>query len=189
MDAGAIQNVTVAIQQRLVGVVGEKVFVGPLHDEGAKDARLVLFLYRVVPNADLRNTPHVLPDPTRPEGRVVHDNAVALDLHYVLTAGGQQDGGEVESLARLGLAMQALNDRPVLGGTDLRHETVRLTVYPGSSDELGRVWALFPDQNYRTSVLYLATPVWIDPAWPAEEAPPVVETPFRVGPPAVEQRV
>lgn len=187
MDASGIQNVTAAMRLRLLDAIGqqpaaETVYVGPLHDDGAEGALLVLFLYRVVPNADLRNTPHAVVGGGLPEGRIVYDNAVPLDLHYVLTAGGRRDGGELESLQRLGQAIRALNDEPVLAGSLLQNESVRITQYPGSSDELSRVWALFPDQNYRTSVLYLVSPVWIDPASPPLPAPPVVATPFQAGP-------
>ena len=43
------------------------------------------------------------------------------------------------------------------------------------SDEISRVWNLFPTANYRTSVAYVASPVWIDPALPWSVAGPVVE--------------
>ena len=188
MDSQAIQRVTEAIRQRLVNAIRTQanpnpvVFVGPLHDDGADDAYLVLFLYRAVPNADLRNTPHVVPGPLPDSEPTVYENALPLDLYYILTAGGRSDGGEFESLLRLGQAMQALNDQPLFAGTALDGEVVRVTLYPATGDEMSRVWALFPDQNYRTSMLYLASPVWIDPALRPLPAEPVVDTPHRIGP-------
>ncbi|HMN44670.1 MAG TPA: DUF4255 domain-containing protein [Povalibacter sp.] len=183
MNYSGIQRVTVEIQKRLKEAIGTTsdahVFIGPLHDDAADDAYLVLFLYRVVPNADLRNTLHEVPSA---DGTTkVYDKSLALDLHYILTAGGRQDGGERESLERLGRAMLALNERPLFTGSVLDNESVRLTAYPGTSDELSRVWALFPDQNYRTSVLYLASPVWIDPDAVRIEAPPVIIDRKRAG--------
>lgn len=176
MNYSGIQRVTVEIQKRLKEAIDTlndaHVFIGPLHDDAADDAYLVLFLYRVVPNADLRNTLHEVP--ANDGIAKVYDKALALDLHYILTAGGRQDGGEKESLERLGRAMLALNERPLFTGSALDNESVRLSLYPGTSDELSRVWALFPDQNYRTSVLYLASPVWIDPDATRAEAPPVI---------------
>jgi Pvc16 N-terminal domain len=77
--------------------------------------------------------------------------------------------------------MLALNERPLFAGSAVDNEPVRLSLYPGTSDELSRVWALFPDQNYRTSVLYLASPVWIDPDAARAEAPPVVFDRKRTG--------
>jgi hypothetical protein len=185
MNYSGIQRVTVEIQKRLKEAIGTdpgndtQVFIGPLHDDGADDAYLVLFLYRVVPNADLRNTPHEVPSS---DGTTkVYDKGLALDLYYILTAGGRQDGGEKDSLERLGRAMLALNERPLLAGSSIDNESVRLSLYPGTSDELSRVWALFPDQNYRTSVLYLASPVWIDPDAARVDAPPVIIDRKRAG--------
>ena len=37
-----------------------------------------------------------------------------------------------------------------------------VTLEPLSTEEASRVWTLFPAVNYRTSVGYIATPVWID---------------------------
>jgi hypothetical protein len=60
-------------------------------------------------------------------------------------------------------------------------ETVRLTLDPISNEEMGRVWTLFPTENYRTSVIYIASPVWIDPA-AALSAAPLVKI-YRTAPP------
>jgi hypothetical protein len=185
MDSGAIQRVTDAIELRLTNALtpGQNtVFVGPLHDDGADSAHLVLFLYRVLPTSDLRNTPHVVPGLLPNSPPIVYQNALPLDLYYILTAGGRRDGGERDSLLRLGQAVQALNDHPLLGGSALDNEVARITLFPASGDEMSRVWALFPDQNYRTSMLYTVSPVWIDPAVQPSPAEPVIETPYRTGP-------
>jgi hypothetical protein len=41
-----------------------------------------------------------------------------------------------------------------------------VSLEPISTEEMSRIWTLFPVVNYRTSVAYLATPVWIDPRNP-----------------------
>ena len=63
--------------------------------------------------------------------------------------------------------MQALQAEPELTGAAVDHETVRVTLEPLTTEEASRIWALFPTANYRTSIAYLATPVWIDPPLPA----------------------
>jgi hypothetical protein len=179
MSAGAIHLVTKAIEARLLdalqlaypagGAVTGKAYVGPLDDPSAAEAHLVLFLCRVTPSQSLRNAEHrVSAAPGKPDQ--VYQNALALDLHYMLTVGPRGQAGEAESLRLLGFALQALNDAPVLAGSAVAGETVRLSLDPLGLDEMSRVWALFPAFNYRTSVLYLASPVWIDPA--AVDAPP-----------------
>jgi hypothetical protein len=157
------------------------VYVGPLDDPNAEDAAAVLFLYRLVVNADLRSAEHRVPavDPLQPA--IVHQGALPLDLYYLLTAGTRQTGGELQSLTVLGCAMQALNDRPELVGVGVGGDTVRVTLEPASSDELSRIWTLFPTVNFRTSVAYLASPVWIDPAIARTVAPPVIREPHRAG--------
>lgn len=181
MNANAVQLVTKALQDLLSDAIGP-VYVGPLDDPQAAGAKAVLFLYRVAINADLRNSEHVLP-PQVPGGPpVVYDSALPLDLFYLLTPGDAQAGGELDALATLGRAMQVLNAAPNLTGVPVQGETVRVTLDPISSEEMSRIWALFPVANYRTSVVYLVTPVWLDPVAPVVMAAPVTSEPHRIGP-------
>jgi hypothetical protein len=78
--------------------------------------------------------------------------------------------------------MQVLQASPNLTGVPVQGETVRVTLDPVSSEEMSRIWTLFPAANYRTSVVYLATPVWIDPVLPLASAPPVTSEAHPVGP-------
>ena len=181
MNADAVQVVTKALQDLLAPAVGN-VYVGPLDDPQAQGSDAVLFLYRVAVNPDLRNSEHVLPPPVPGGPPVVFRNALPLDLYYLLTAGNAQAGGELAALETLGQAMQLLNGAPNLVGLPVQGETVRVTLDPVSSEEMSRIWSLFQTANYRTSVVYLATPVWIDPAVPETLAAPVTHEPHRVGP-------
>jgi len=176
MDTQAIQRVTEAIRHRLEHAIGPNniVFVGPLHDTDAEDAQLVLFLYRVVPNADLRNTPHVVPAANPNDPPKIHENALPLDLYFLITVGATPAPGEEPLLRALGYAIQALQLDPNLVGAPVGQETVHVTLEPLSTEEASRIWALFPTANYRTSVAYVASPVWIDPPQPDPEAVPVI---------------
>lgn len=179
MNADAIRIVTKALQDYLTPIVGD-VYVGPLDDPNASGAKAVLFLYRVATNADLRSASHVVAQAGN-QPPIAYENALPLDLYYLLTAGSSQTGGELDSLRVLGLAMRALNDSPSLDGLTVHGEAVRFTLDPIGIEEMSRIWTLFPTANYRTSVVYLATPVWIDPAMPPAGGAPVVEEPHRVG--------
>lgn len=182
MNANAVQLVTKALQDLLSPAVGGPVYVGPLDDPQAAGAKAVLFLYRVAVNPDLRNSAHLAP-PAVPGGPpIVYESALPLDLFYLLTAGDAQAGGELDALATLGQAMQVLQAEPNITGLPVQGETVRVTLDPISSEEMSRIWALFPTANYRTSVVYLATPVWIDPTSPTTTAIPVSSEPHNVGP-------
>jgi hypothetical protein len=174
MSAEAIYRTTLALRSRLqraLVAAGDPnagnpgaVFVGPLDDQDAAGASLILFLYRMVPSPPLRNTDHLVPDsdPNRPV--IVYENALPLDLYYMITVGTLPGDSEETLLRVLGFAIRELNDSPDLVGAPVAQETVRVTMEPLTTEEISRLWALFPTANYRTSVAYLASPVWIDPA-------------------------
>lgn len=154
----------------------QDVFVGPLDDSGAKEADLVLFLYRITVDADLRNVGHERPPaPGATTAATLIEGALPLQLHFLLTAGNRDTGGELAALGKLGRAMQTLNDNPVLSNASLGPDPVHISLDSLSSEELSRIWSLFPTVNFRTSVAYLATPVWIDPAIVEAPAPRVID--------------
>lgn len=181
MTAQALLHITEALRERLQAALtranapqGREVFVGPLDDAEASSAALVLFLYRIVPSATLRNREHRVPSST--PGQVnVFKNALPLDLYYLLTVGTMPGASEETPLHWLGSAIQALQENPDVIVPDMGSEAVRVTLEPLTTEEASRIWALFPTVNYRTSVAYLATPVWIDPSQVIPLAPPVRE--------------
>jgi hypothetical protein len=116
-----------------------------------------------------------------PPPQVVYRNALALDLYFLLTVGTRPGLSEEPLLRVLGYAMQELQRDPELTGPLLGYETVHLSLEPLSTEETSRVWQLFPTANYRTSVAYLATPVWIDPPLPPAGAKPVVQDELLAG--------
>lgn len=187
MKADGILRVTEMLRERLKlaltasGVPGT-VFVGPLDDADASGAALILFLYRIVPNATLRNSEHRVLSSTPPPPVQVFHNALPLDLYFLVTVGTTPGSSEETLLRALGFAMQAIQAEPDLTGPVVSHETVHVTLEPLSTEEASRIWALFPTANYRTSIAYLATPVWIDPPSPEVIAAPVVEDQLFAGP-------
>lgn len=189
MDANALELVTVELKKRLELVlkplhdaddkIDGSVYVGALDDRDAMAASIVLCLYRIGVTAELLNSAH---DRPMPDGSLrSQPRALPLNLHYLLTAGSLETGSELLALRVLGHALRALHDDPVLAGLAVEGETVRLSLDPLSSEEMGRVWSLFPTVNYRTSVAFLASPVWIDPVLVHTPAPVVREEPHRVG--------
>lgn len=187
MNADGIFRVTKALRDRLTQALTDagmpgSVFVGPLDDPDVGNAALVLFLYRIAPSATLRNREHRVPvtpppPPAPPSPPVnVYRNSLPLDLYYLLTVGTAPGPSSEETPLRwLGVAMQALQAAPDVTGPDVNHEAVHVTLEPLTTEEASRIWALFPNANYRTSVAYLATPVWIDPLAPEVLARIVVE--------------
>lgn len=179
MNADAILRVTVALRDRLKAALTRSqvpgtVFVGPLDDPDAGGAALVLFLYRIAPSANLRNQEHRVPSGKPQPSVLVYRNSCPLDLYFLVTVGTTPGSSEETLLKALGFAIQEIQNSPDLAGSDVAHETVHVTFEPLSTEEASRIWALFPTANYRTSIAYIATPVWIDP-------PDAVVLPERVG--------
>ena len=185
MKGNAILRVTEAMRGRLQialaasGIPGT-VFVGPLDDADASGAALILFLYKIVPNPSLRNSEHRVASSGTPPVQVFQ-NALPLDLFYLVTVGTKPGASEETPLQALGFVMQALHTAPELTGAAIDHETVRVTLEPLTTEEASRIWALFPTANYRTSIAYLTSPVWIDPALPGPVAAPVVDDELQAG--------
>jgi len=190
MKADGILRVTEVLRERLeVALTGSgvpgTVFVGPLDDVAASGAALILFLYRIAPNPSLRNREHRV-ESAKPEKPDVFQNSIPLDLYFLVTVGTTQGATEETPLRALGVVIQQLQANPDLTGPGLAYETVRVTLEPLTTEEASRIWALFPTANYRTSVAYLATPVWIDPLSAVPMAERVVDDHLRTGPKVAE---
>lgn len=182
MNHEGIFRVSTAFRNRVqlayeaAGGAGKGVYVGPLDDPDAAGAKLILFLYRIVPNPSMRNTEHTVPSLTPPPAMITYQDSLPLDLYYLLTLGDASgEAADLEQLKFLGSAIQLLHRDSLLTGADVGHEPVRLTLDPLSNEDMSRLWALFPTVNYRTSVAYLASPVWVDPRAPAAQAANVVQ--------------
>jgi len=184
VSGNAIKLVTDALRKRLEtaltrSTIPGTVFVGPLDDADSSGAALILFLYRIIPNANLRNRDHVIVTNKPPP--IIFHNSLPLDLYYLVTVGTIPGSSEETLLTALGYAMQELQVDPELTGPTINHQAVHVSLEPLTTEESSRIWALFPTANYRTSVAYLATPVWIDPEQPTVPAHAVVQDQLRAG--------
>jgi len=171
MNSDALDKVSTAIKERLEALNGLTVAIAPPDRETANgSSKLILYPYRVTANASLRNGERVLPlphkrrsrdpDPKPEDGPVVYDSALPLDVFYLLTITSPTDA---KGHLFLGQAIQELQAHPYFIGEAVDGDTVRLSLEPTSTEEMSRIWALFPNATFRTSVTYLASPVWMDP--------------------------
>jgi hypothetical protein len=165
------------IPLRDTGLPGLKVTTLPpdLARSGPGDvsAQLNVFLYQTITNAAWRNQP--LPTQARPgeTGRP----PLALNLHYLFTAYGDDSGNESISHRVLGGAMAVMHDHALLdrnrirefllgsdlAGSDLaeQFETLRATPLVLPLDEMSKLWTAL-QTNYRVSTGYEVTVVLID---------------------------
>lgn len=166
MSETAIEETTNALKSLLEQAIRPgRVHIGaPIKDE-RKSKEASLFLFHIEPNAELRNErrfePPTVEPPTRPAEQL---DALPLDLRYLITVfrKGDIDTADPNELTTLGQIIQVLHARPTLTGSLLPNQLVRLTPEPYPMEELSRVWGLFPNEMYRTSMVYLATPVFVE---------------------------
>ncbi|PNG22786.1 DUF4255 domain-containing protein [Streptomyces cahuitamycinicus] len=169
---------------------------------------ITVFLYQVTPNTSQRNNDL----PTRAsDGTLVRRPAAALDLHYLISAYGEE--AELVGQRLIGSVVRTLHEipvlpkdiielaghRPHLGGSDLAGavQRVRFTPTAMDVDETSKLWGMLHQTPYTLSVVYQAVLVLIDgrgtpvPAKPVER-PEVRVLPFGAPgapePPAVGQR-
>ena len=169
MSAAALFDTTLALARRLREATGLEVHVGsPLRREMGT-ARVALTLLDIRPNAALRNTPVFRAPPAGEpvSGPAAPVAAIPLDLHYLITCYRKPTAGGVAppepgELTHLGEIIAALHAQPILTGSVLPGQDVRLAPESYGAEEMNRVWGLFPEEPFRTSVVYLAGPVYIE---------------------------
>jgi hypothetical protein len=186
MSANAIAQITDAFRARLETAVGPgQVYVGPPVAEDVGNRKLALFLFHVLPNQAMRNEIHYVPASTDPEDPFVEANAVPLDLRYLVSAfrsAGTGNSGlaDPDELLNLGAAIQQVHAHPDIDSSEVPHQLARITPEPSTMEDISRVWGLMPQTSYRTSVVYLVSPVFVAAA-PLLDAPRVLSREYRHG--------
>jgi Pvc16 N-terminal domain len=189
------------IDQDMTGTIGGNVTVTALPPdridigENREKSQLNLFLYQVTPNQGWRNVG--LPSRDARGDRVANP-PLALDLHYLLTAYGEQEfHGEI----LLGYAMQTLHETPVLPrdairlalgapppvtgsglppaqqalvAAELADQIEQIKILPQSlsTEEMSRLWTAL-HAHYRPSAVYQASVVLIESKRSRKSALPV----------------
>lgn len=149
-------------------------------DEGAADADLVLFLYLVTPAPELRNAERRRPWPGANDPPLRLEPAVPLELHFLVTVGQGAPAGPA-GLSRLADAIRAIESASPLVVPSAFQTGIWLSLLPLTSDEMARIWGLFPNENCRTCFAFRASPVWIDPRVAPPVAAPVSDDSVRGG--------
>ena len=168
MSEMAIFETAEALRVRVgeaVGGVGQ-VHAGPPLRNEVQQSKVSLFLFHVQVNAALRNELHrASPPPLEPASEPSEQvDALPLDLRFLISVFRTPDASVTppNELTTLGQIVRVLQARPTLAGESLGGQVVRVTPDPYSMEELSRVWGLFPQDVYRTSMVYLASPVFVE---------------------------
>jgi uncharacterized protein DUF4255 len=141
--------------------------------EPPADPTISVFLYQVTPNTSQRNNDL----PTRAsDGTLVRRASAALDLHYVISAYGDETelvgqrliGSVVRTLHETPILPQDIielaGERPYLTGSNLAEaaQRVRFTPMVMDVDETSKLWGMLYQTPYALSVVYQASLVFID---------------------------
>jgi len=150
----------------IVPIREEIVLLSPGELQG-QSVRLTLFLYSVIENPYLKNDERPIVNST--QTRLA---PLSLDLYYLLSTytpeGSNVPDPPLEAHRVLGRAMKIFYENGILAGSILegslaaRNAELRLTLNPITVEDLTRIWSVFPNTSYRTSVSYLVTPARID---------------------------
>jgi hypothetical protein len=158
-----------------------------------------VFLHQVVPNTAWRNDD--LPS-RRADGELMRRPQLALDLHYLLTFAGND--AELEPQRLLGATLTGLHAHPMLTEVDiqdlidnaapgsyLRHhndlatqvDRVRFIISAMSTEELSKLWAMFPQTHYSLCAAVQASVVLMEAPVPVSSHRPVLRRGIYTGMP------
>ncbi len=144
------------------------IFDSPADVPASQTAKLAVFLYRIVENTSLRNTP-----PESIGSTQIKWPPLALDLNYLFVPFAQNKETELIIMERL---MQTFFDYSVLkgdvlhanlsksGNTEIKIVSNNLTL-----DDLNKLWSTFQNKSFQLSTAYMLSPVRIPTAKPPRD--------------------
>jgi hypothetical protein len=133
------------------------------HSDQQNPNTLSLFLFQISENTYLKNE-DARNFNSSPEG-TLRFPPLALDLLYLVTVISDSDDHEKRIL---GTIMQIFHNNPVIppkyfqGVLKGTNEEIRITFHSFSIDDLTKIWNTFEESQYRLSVGYMVSPVFID---------------------------
>ncbi len=125
---------------------------------------LLIIPLRLQANTALRNNVlEIASGGANPAAPAKYENALPLDISYLLTTNAWFDSGQANEshLEAIDRALHVLQDTPFIQLQGTLQQEVRLTIEPASTEELSRIWAMFPGAPFRLGFLILASPVWV----------------------------
>lgn len=153
---------------------------------------ITVFLYQVTHNPSMRNYDL----PTRAsDGKLLNKPVAALDLHYVISAYGEENElvGQrlIGCVARIlrefpvlpADVIQEAGERPYLAGSNLAEaeQKVRFTPLQMDIDETSKLWGMLHQTPYALSMTYQGSLVLVEGREEPERSRPVERTAVTVG--------
>lgn len=153
---------------------------------------ITVFLYQVTHNPSMRN--YELPTRAS-DGKLLNKPVAALDLHYVISAYGEENElvGQrlIGCVARIlrefpvlpADVIQEAGERPYLAGSNLAEaeQKVRFTPLQMDIDETSKLWGMLHQTPYALSMTYQGSLVLVEGREEPERSRPVERTVVTVG--------
>ena len=168
MSESAVFNTAQALRDHIGQAVGgaNNVHIGaPIRNEVGL-ARVSIFPFHFEVNKDMRNrmsfrSPPLLEPASGTREKV---DALPFDIRFLITVFRTPDASSPSpnELTTLGQIIQILQAQPDLAGENLEGQVVRMSPEPYSMEDISRIWGLFGQDTYRTSVVYMASPVIVE---------------------------
>jgi hypothetical protein len=180
LDSGIIESLPAADPIKVTAVAPDLIDL----EDSQEAPRLNLFLHQVTPNMGWRNRD--LPSRNSVTGERLTNAALALDLHYIVTAYSRVD---CEAEILLGYAMHLLHERAILDRDAVKRalrpnlidismlppafqaltlsdladqvELLKITPETMSNDEMSKIWSAI-QTHYRPSAAYKVSVVLIE---------------------------
>ncbi|MEE8056661.1 MAG: Pvc16 family protein [Pseudomonadales bacterium] len=150
---------------QVLGGVNDIHIGAPLRSEVGQ-ARVSIFPFHFQVNKELRNEQRFRAPPLLepPSSRRQPIDSLPLDIKFLITVFRIPDASSPSpnELTTLGLIVQRLQAQPNLVGENMNGQVVRLSPEPYPMEELSRIWGLFGQDVYRSSMVYLASPVMVE---------------------------
>ncbi|MER6090213.1 DUF4255 domain-containing protein [Streptomyces bluensis] len=194
--AHVTQALAVLIESNLGGPeldLAVKMELGKPPTEPPSEPTISVFCYQVTPNVSGRGNDL----PTRAaDGTLRKRPAAALDLHYLISAYGEESelvgerliGSVVRTLHEIPIlpkdVIERAGEKPYLAGSDLAEaaQRVRFTPTVMDIDETSKLWGMLHQTPYVLSVVYQAALVYIEGRETPVPGKPVERTDVRVLP-------
>jgi len=176
MSSAALFDTATALRARIGSVVGgpAQVHIGPPIGTELAGKKISIHLFHLQVNPEMRNQLRYShpPDIAPADSPAVLHDALPLDLRFLITVlRDNPANADPDELTLLGQIIQVLHAQPTLAGADMNGQVARVTPEPYPMEEISRVWGLFPQDVYRTSMVYLVSPVFVEASTVAAGAP------------------
>jgi len=159
------------------------IFDSPADIKEDNTSKLLIYLYKTSENADLINAPVDIDRPMNAKVWIPRKPPQPIDLHYLIVPYGHDRAAEIIMIEWVldtfydNSIIDPKNYQGALNGSD--NNGIKIIQTPLSMDELNKLWSLFSHKEFKLSLSYMVTPIFL-PTTKTYEAHRVIQTELTV---------